>query len=251
MVNSHSAAQGRRPVPRPAATLRLSVVVPVYNEAATLEDILRRLRLVPLTLEIIAVDDCSRDESPAILARLLAECVVDRVLHHEVNRGKGAALRTGFAAATGDVIVPQDADLEYDPYDFVAMLDVLARDEADAVYGSRFLKGRFHGRYLGHLIGNRVLTWWSNRWTGLGLTDMETCYKMVKAPLLQSLVLTTDRFGIEPELTARLAQAGARVVEVPVSYAGRSFEAGKKITWKDGLAGLLHVMHFSLVKPTR
>ncbi len=249
MVNAPpTPADGTRIV-APAATLTLSVVVPVHNEARTLETILRRVRAVPLPIEIIAVDDGSGDASPEILARLAAEGVVNRVIRHAVNRGKGAAIRTGIDAATGDVIVPQDADLEYDPADLVRLIEPIRQGEADAVYGSRFLEGNNRGLYPSHYFGNRLLTMWSNLFTGLRLGDMETCYKMIRAPLLKALPLTTDRFGIEPEITARLAQAKARILELPIAYAGRSFAAGKKITWRDGVAGLFHIIRFSRARP--
>jgi glycosyltransferase involved in cell wall biosynthesis len=232
-----------------APDLLVSVVVPAYNEAATVDDAVRRLRSLPLRLEVIAVNDASTDETAAILDRLQTAGILDRVIHHPVNRGKGAALRSGFAAATGDVVVVQDADLEYDPADLPALLDPIRTGKADAVYGSRFQGGPHRVLYFWHYVGNRTLTLLSNMFTNLNLTDMETCYKVVRADLLKRLPLTANRFGFEVEVTARLAQARARVWELPISYNGRTYEEGKKITWRDGIAALLHIIRFNLFPP--
>jgi len=229
--------------------LVVSVVVPAYNEAATVEAAVRRLRLLPLRLEVIGVNDASTDETAAILDRLQAAGILDRVIHHPVNRGKGAALRSGFAAATGEVVVVQDADLEYDPADLPTLLDPIRTGKADAVYGSRFQGGPHRVLYFWHYVGNRTLTLLSNMFTNLNLTDMETCYKLVRADLLKRLPLTANRFGFEVEVTARLAQAGARIWELPISYSGRTYEEGKKITWRDGLAALFHIIRFNLFPP--
>jgi glycosyltransferase involved in cell wall biosynthesis len=195
------------------------------------------------------VDDCSRDGTRAILERLHADGNVDVLLLQEQNRGKGAAVRRGIQAATGDVIVIQDADLEYNPAEFTVLLKPILEGQADAVFGSRFLGGPHRVLYFWHSVGNGLLTLISNMFTDLNLTDMETCYKMVKADLMKSLPFTADRFGIEPELTARLAQAKARIWEVPISYSGRTYAEGKKISWKDGVAAFWHIVSFNMTGP--
>lgn len=239
------------PTPTDPAGLVVSVLVPAYNEGATVTRVFERLAAVPLRLEIVAVDDGSRDDTGRILDDLAAQGRIHKVIHHPVNRGKGAAIRTAIAAATGDVMVVQDADLEYDPAELPVLLAPIADGRADAVYGSRFLGGPHRVHLFWHSVGNLLLTLLSNMLTDLNLTDMETCYKMVRADLMRRLVLTTDRFGFEPELTARLAQARARIYELPISYAGRTYAEGKKINWRDGVAALWHIVRFNLLPPRR
>ena len=227
----------------------LSVIVPAFNEAETIETVARRLRGIPLKLEIIAVDDASTDGTAAVLDRLAQGGLVDRVLRHPANRGKGAALRSGIAVATGDIIAVQDADLEYDPVDLPALITPIVKGRADAVYGSRFQGGPHRVLFFWHMVGNSIVTFLSNMFTNLNLTDVETCYKLVRADLLKRLPLTSDRFGFEVEITARLAQSHARIWEMPVSYDGRTYAEGKKITWRDGVAAVFHILRFNLFPP--
>lgn len=234
---------------RRSPNLLLSVIVPAYNEAATVEIALRRIREVALRLEIIVVNDASTDGTREILEQLVEQRLVDQVIHHEKNRGKGAAIRSGIAVATGDVVVVQDADLEYDPQDLPALLLPIRSRQADAVYGSRFQGGPHRVLYFWHYVGNRVLTLLSNMFTNLNLTDLETCYKLVRTDLIKRLPLSSNRFGFEVEITARLAQARARIWEIPISYSGRTYAEGKKITWRDGVAALIHILRYNLFVP--
>jgi len=227
----------------------LSVVIPVFNEVGTVRRVLERVREVPLPTEVVVVDDGSTDGTRDLLPELEAEGLIDTLILHPGNRGKGAALRTGFERATGHVVVVQDADLEYDPAELPQLLEPICQGWADAVYGSRFLGGPHRVHLFWHYQGNRALTFLSNLCTNLNLTDMETCYKMVRRDLLVTLPLTRDRFGIEPELTARLAQAGARIYEHPISYRGRGYSEGKKIGWRDGVAALWHILRCNLLPP--
>src|SRR5579883_1799718 len=236
--------RGRTPLPR--EQLRLSVLIPVYNERNTIELILDQVHAVPVPKEVICVNDRSTDGTGDILDRLAAAGRIDRLIHHEVNRGKGAAIRTALAASTGNVVIVQDADLEYDPADWPALLDPIVEGQADAVFGSRFLGGPHRVLYFWHSVGNAGLTMFSNMFTNLNLTDMETCYKAVRGEVARSLRLTSDRFGFEPEITARLARANARIYEVPISYSGRTYAEGKKIGWKDGVAAIWHIVKFNV-----
>lgn len=227
----------------------VSVVIPVFNERRTVETLLRKVAEVGLRKEVIVVDDGSSDGTRDLLPELEQAGLIDVLVMHERNQGKGAALRTGFQHATGDVVVVQDADLEYDPSEFPILLEPILSGKAEAVYGSRFLGGPHRVLFFWHSVGNRFLTLLSNMFTDLNLTDMETCYKMVRRDLLQSLPLSADRFGIEPELTARLAQSGARLYELQISYHGRSYAEGKKIGWRDGVSAIWSIFKFNLLGP--
>lgn len=223
----------------------LSVVIPVYNEKGTILEILDRVQAQPEVNEVVLVDDFSTDGTRDVLRTLEGRENV-RVLYHPVNRGKGAALRTGFAAATCDMVLIQDADLEYDPADYPSLLAPLLIGRADAVFGSRFLGGTHRVLYFWHYLANRFLTLLSNVFTGLNLTDMEVCYKVFKRDVLSRMDLVCDRFGIEPELTAKVARQRVRVYEVPVSYYGRTYDEGKKIGWRDGVAAVYWIVRFGL-----
>jgi len=224
--------------------MKLSVVIPVFNEKSTVEEIVRRVQAVDVGLEkeIVAVDDASTDGTCEILQGLAADGI--RVIRHEKNQGKGGALRTGFAAARGDVVLVQDADLEYDPREYPALLEPILEGRADVVYGSRFLGGPHRVLYFWHSVGNRLLTTFCNMASNLNLTDMETCYKVFRREVLEKVRLKSRRFGIEPEITIKVAKLGCRVYEVPISYAGRDYSEGKKIGWKDGFAALFHIVRF-------
>jgi glycosyltransferase involved in cell wall biosynthesis len=225
------------------------VLKPVYNEEATIERAVEGVRALGGPLEIICLDDASTDGTRAILERLLAEKKIDVLVSQERNRGKGFAVRTGIQRATGDLLVCQDADLEYDPRDLPRLMAPIIDGRADAVIGSRFRGETVRVLYYWHSLGNRLLTVFSNMLTNLNVTDMEVCYKLMRTDLAKSFPLISERFGIEPELIARLSQSRARIYEVPIGYSGRTYLEGKKIGWQDGVAAFWHIIRFNLLPP--
>ncbi|MDH4218393.1 MAG: glycosyltransferase family 2 protein [Candidatus Aminicenantes bacterium] len=224
--------------------MKLSIVIPVYNEKNTVKNVIRRVQEVDpgMEKEIIIVDDGSNDGTQEILKNMNQPNV--KVVFHSKNQGKGAALHTGFAKAQGDIILIQDADLEYDPKEYTRLLKPILDGRADAVYGSRFLGGPHRVLFFWHYIGNKFLTTLSNMLSNLNLSDMETCYKVFKKEILDRITLKSKRFGFEPEITIKLAKQKARIYEVPISYSGRDYSEGKKIGWKDGLAAIFHIIRF-------
>ena len=228
--------------------MNLSVIIPVYNEKQTVQDIIARVKKAPADLkEIIVVDDGSTDGTREILENTYKGDPLVRVVLHPQNRGKGAALRTGFAQAQGDLVIVQDADLEYDPEEYPILIAPIEAGKADVVFGSRFMGAGAHRVvFFWHMVGNRFLTLLSNILTNINLTDMETCYKMFRREVLQQLTLEEDRFGFEPEITAKVARLGCRIYEVGVSYAGRTYKEGKKINWKDGFRAIYAILKYNL-----
>ncbi len=225
----------------------LSVLIPVYNELHTVENVIERVRSVPVDTQIILVDDCSVDGTTQLL-KSVAENSPDLIVRfHEVNQGKGAAIRTALAEATGEMTIVQDADMEYDPIEYPKLLAPIEQGVADVVYGSRFLSGSHRVLFFWHQLGNTALTLLSNILTNLNLTDMETGYKLFRTEVLKKMKLSSNRFGFEPEVTARVSQMRCRIYEVPISYWGRDYGAGKKITWRDGVAALWHIFKFNLI----
>ena len=225
-----------RALRRPLTDPLVSVVMPAYNEEDTVEEILRRVLAVPIRLELVVVDDASTDRTGEILTRLQAELGF-RLVRQPRNQGKGAALRTGFAHVTGDIVVIQDADLEYSPEEYPSLIELICQGRADVVYGSRFL-GRHRVFLFTHYLGNRLLTFVTNVLYNTILTDMETCFKVMRIEVVRSMTLRSNGFGIEPEITAKIFKRGYRVYEVPITYDGRGYAEGKKITWRDGLVAL-------------
>ena len=232
----------------------LSVVIPVYNEESTLEAILGEVSKSAIVTEIILIDDCSTDNS----LKKISECKdqlsslkpqIDVLIEkNEKNMGKGATIRKGFEKATSEVIIVQDADLEYDPKEYINLIQPIKEGKADVVYGSRFIGGTHRVLYFWHYMGNQALTLLSNMFSNLNLTDMETCYKMFRREILQNFNLVSNRFGFEPEFTAKVAKAKLKIYELPISYYGRTYDDGKKITWRDGLAAIYHILRFNLFK---
>jgi glycosyltransferase involved in cell wall biosynthesis len=223
--------------------MKLSVVIPVYNEKNTILDVLARVRGVNLPKEIIVVDDCSTDGTANAL-RSLPESDDLKIILQPKNAGKGAALRAGFASISGDIVVIQDADLEYDPDEYPQLIQPILDNKADVVYGSRFLSGPHRVLLFWHSVGNRFLTTLSNMMTDLNLTDMETCYKVFRADVLKKITLRENRFGFEPEFTAKVSRARFRIYEIPISYSGRDYTEGKKIGWKDGFAAIYAIIRY-------
>lgn len=240
----------------------LSVIMPAYNEVVTIRTILQRVAETPFAKEIIVVDDCSQDETRSLLKELEAQtnpfklspdapaCTL-KVFFHEQNQGKGAAIRTGLRAVSGDIVLIQDADLEYDPAEYSSLLTPILDGRADVVYGSRFLGSPRRVLFFWHAVGNKLLTLLSNMCTNLNLTDMETCYKVFRTEVIQGISLRSNRFGFEPEITAKISQRGVRIYEVPISYAGRTYAEGKKINWRDGFFALWSIARYNLIKDTK
>jgi glycosyltransferase involved in cell wall biosynthesis len=224
--------------------MKVSVVIPVFNEARTIAEIVRRVTESEMAPEIIVVDDGSSDGTREVLSSIPGITL----LFHDRNCGKGAAIRTALDYVTGDIVIVQDADLEYDPRDYPLLLAPILQGDADVVYGSRFLGGPHRVLFFWHFLANQLLTLLSNVLTNLNLTDMETGYKAFRAHILQKINLQSDRFGFEPEITAKIARRGCRIYEVPISYRGRDYAAGKKITWRDGVAALYHILRYNLFK---
>ena len=231
--------------------MKVSIVIPCFNEANTIEYLVQAVLSAPLTnREIIIVDDYSTDSTREIL-RTKIDGLVDKIIYHESNQGKGAALRTGFSNVTGDVVIIQDADLEYNPQEYPELLKPILDGKADVVYGSRFQGGQAHRViYFWHYKGNQFLTLLSNMFTNLNLTDMETCYKVFRIDILKKIKIQENRFGFEPEITAKIAQLGCRIYEVGISYSGRTYDEGKKISWKDGLRAIWCILKYNFMKTT-
>jgi glycosyltransferase involved in cell wall biosynthesis len=230
--------------------MNISIVIPIFNEKETLHEIVGRVRAVEAmdVKEIILVDDCSTDGTRALLESEFNEPIFKK-LYHEVNQGKGAALRTGFAAATGDIVAVQDADLEYDPAELPGLIRPIINDQADVVFGSRFVGGGAHRVvFFWHMLGNKFLTLLSNMMTNLNLTDMECCYKLFRREVMDQITIEEDRFGVEPELTAKVSKLNVRIYEVGISYYGRTYDEGKKIGWKDGVRAIYAIMKYGLFR---
>ena len=223
----------------------ISVIIPVYNEVKTIKELVKRVQSVDLEKEIIIVDDASTDGTREVLNELTQEEGIT-VLFHQSNQGKGAALRTAFKEVKGDIVIIQDADLEYDPYEYSKLIRPIMEGKADVVYGSRFLGGPHRVLLFWHYVGNKILTLFSNMLTNLNLTDMETCYKVFKSSLLKEFTIESNRFGVEPEITTKLARLKCRIYEVDISYSGRDYTEGKKINWKDGIAAFYWILKFNL-----
>ena len=222
--------------------MKLSIIIPVYNEKKTIKDLIEKISLIDILKEITIVDDYSSDGTREILAEIESDEV--KVFYHERNMGKGAAVRSALKHVTGDIVIIQDADLEYDPRDYPDLIRPIVEDRADVVYGSRFLGGPHRVLFFWHYVGNRIITTFSNMLSNLNLTDMETGYKAFRNKVIQSLNLRSNRFGFEAEVTMKLAKGKYRIYEVPISYWGRDYSEGKKITWKDGIAALFHIIRF-------
>jgi len=227
--------------------MKLSVVIPCFNEKETIKEIVAAVRASPVSeIEIIIVDDCSTDGTTALLKNEV-EASVEKVVYHQVNQGKGAALRTGIKHATGDVVIIQDADLEYDPNEYPLLLDPILKNKADVVFGSRFMGGQPHRVvFFWHMVGNKFLTFLSNVFTNINLTDMETCYKMFRREIIQSIEIEESRFGFEPEITAKVARKNCRIFEMGISYYGRTYAEGKKIGLRDGFRAIYAILKYNL-----
>jgi glycosyltransferase involved in cell wall biosynthesis len=226
--------------------MKLSVIIPVYNEAGTILEVVKRVQETPYDKEIIVVDDCSTDGTVEILKRIEGDGMI--VLFHKFNQGKGASVRTAMTRVTGDFVIIQDADLEYNPSEYPRLLAPLLEGKADVVYGSRFLGGPHRVLFFWHALGNRIITILSNILTDLNLSDMETGYKAFRSEILKKIEIKSNRFGFEPEITAKVAKIGCRIYEIPISYWGRDYTEGKKISWKDGLAAIYWIVRYNFFK---